>query len=215
MSDGGQEDKRAQARKQVRLLMARGEFAEARCERMLRSVADEASELCLEGSEQAYLDRHAFRSRTLLDAERMLQSALPNEVILGEVFERYATRALTSSNVICELHTSTAYLLVGGEFCRWIMTIAAEVLAVIESGADRDIGSRASVAIDHEPNAGIVMRITSLGGAVRPVPPGAGLAAIERTARVMRLFGKFSQDIEGEDLVYVATFASCTANEID
>lgn len=215
MSEESQEDKRAQARKHVRLLMARGEFAEARSARMLGSMAEEASELRLACGEQMYLDRHAFRSRTLLDAERMLQADIPSEVVLGDVFERYATRALIASDVMVELKTYTACLLVGGEFCRWIMAVTAELLHAIESTTDRSVGCRASVTIDHEEGVGIVMRITSLGGSSRPVPTATGLAAIERTGRLMRLFGRFRQDIEGGDLVYVATFAGCTANEID
>lgn len=215
MSDGSQEDKRAQARKQVRLLMARGEFAEARSARMLRSLSGEATELRLEGGDQALLARHAFRSRTLLEVERMLQETPTDEVILGEVLERYATLSAIASDVMVELRTSIACLLVGPELCRWIITIAAEIIHVIESSADRDVGCRARIAVSHEEGAGVVMRITSLGGVKRPVPASSGMAAMERASRVMGLFGNFRKEVDECDVVYIATFAGCTANEID
>jgi hypothetical protein len=215
MADNEQADRRAAARKQVRLLMARGEFAEARAERVLRSLSSEASAIRLDPNDQPMLDRHAFRSRTVLDVEQMLQSTLPDEVVLGEVFERFATRAVIASDVMIGLESSTVYALVGSELCRWVMTVAAELLHAIESACDRDVGCRGSVHIDYEAGRGLVMRVTAVGGARRPMPGVSGVEALERTGRLMRLFGSFDQSIEDGDLVYEAVFAGCTVNEVD
>jgi hypothetical protein len=199
----------------MRLLMARGEFAEARSARMLRSLSDEAAQLRLDGRDQALLDCHAFRSRTMLTVERLLQQTYPDDVILGEALDRYATLAAIASEAMVELRSSIACLLVGPELCRWIMCIAAEVVHAIESSADRNVGCRAMIGVEHEEGIGVVMRITSLGGLERPVPTSTGLAALERTSRIMGLFGGFRKEVHGSNIVYVATFAGCTANEID
>lgn len=193
------------ARKQLKLLIARGELAEARAERMMRSCAAEAAEVRLAGGDQLMLDRHAWRTSTLLDAERMLQRVLPAEVDLGEVFEGYATRFLIGSDVMTELRTSTACVLVSGEVCRWLMLVAAELLHAIESAADPNFGCKASVSIDHRED-GLVMRIVSLGAYGRPVPRESGAAALARTGRLMKLFGRFDKIVQGADVTYEATF---------
>lgn len=206
--DGEKEMERA--RRRVGLLAARGEFAEARAERALRGFADEAAQIRLDGSDQALLDRHAFRTRTLLDAERTLQADLHGEVELGEAFEGWATRALISSDMVTELRTSTTCVLVPGDVCRWVMIVAAELVHVAEASADPNRGCRISVTIDHV-ETGLVMRLSSIGGLVRPVPSRSGASALERTARIMRVLGDFRHGVEGSDLTWVATFAGAIA----
>ena len=207
MSNDQDHAKRELARKHLKLLMARGELAEARAERMLRSCAEEAGELRTIPGDQMMLDRHAWRTSVMLDAERMLQAPLPEEVDLGQVFERFATYTLIGSATLTELKTSTACVLVSGEVCRWVMTVVAELLYAIESSADPNHGCKAEVVINHEPGIGLTMRVASLGGPGRPVPSSSGSAALERTARLMELFGSLKQNAEGGDVTYVATFA--------
>lgn len=204
--DGEQHDYRASAaRKQVRLLIARGELAEARAERMMLSCAAEAAQVRKASTDQMLLDRHAWRTSTLLEAERMLQADLPAEVDLGETFERYATRFLISSDLMTELRTSYTRVLVSGEVCRWIMLVAAELLHTVESSADTDVGCTAKIVIEHRSD-GIVMTVMAVGGADRPVPSHSGAAALARTSRLMALFGDLSTSVRADDVVYEARF---------
>lgn len=195
----------AAARKKLRLLVARGELAEARAERMMRSCAAGAVEVRNSNTDPATLDRHAWRTGTLLEAERMLQSDLPDEVDLGATFERYATLFLISSGVMTELRTSFGRILVGGEVCRWIMMVATELLHVVETSADAAVGCTAHVVIDHAAR-GIVLTVVAVGGADRPVPSRSGAGALARTNRLMELFGGLSTSVRAGDIVYEAVF---------
>lgn len=196
----------ALAGRQLRLLIARGELAEARIERTLRSCALGA-EMAKQGSPDAFLlDRHAWRTGSLLDVEQMLQSDLPAEVDLGATFEHLATHLLIGSDRMTELRTSFGRVLVPGEVCRWVMLIATELLHVVESSSDGDEGCTAHVVIDHRED-GLVMSVIAIGGAERPVPSRSGVAALNRATKVMRLLGRLSKTVHAGDVVYEANFS--------
>lgn len=193
------------ARKRLRLLIARTELAEARIQRALRSCADGAEAIRKDAGDQVLVDRHAWRTGSLLVAERLLQSNFPCEVDLGSTFERLATHLLLGSDVMTELRTSFGRVLVSGEVCRWVMIVATELLHVVESSARRSEECTAHIVIDHR-KAGLVMRVIAVGGAERPVPPRSGADSLARVTRLMGLFGKLTKSVDAEDVVYEATF---------
>lgn len=194
------------AGRQLRLLLARGELAEARIDRMLRSCALGA-EMARQASPGAFLlDRHAWRTGSLLDVEQMLQSDLPAEVDLGTTFEHFATHLLIGSDRLTELRTSFGRVLVSGEVCRWVMLIANELLHVVESSNDGNEGCTAHVVIDHRED-GLVMTVIGIGGAERPVPSRSGAAALTRVTKVMGLLGRLSKSVHAGDVVYEANFS--------
>ena len=200
-ADGGQ----VAAGRQLRLLAARGELAEARAVRMMRSCAAAAAELRESETDQTLVAGHALRTTTMLKGERLLQSNMPAEIDLGTTFSRYATHFLIGSDTMVELQTSAGPVVVDGEVCRWVMLIAAELLHAIETTGHPSFECRAGVAIDHV-DRGIVMSVIAYNGQERPVPRQSGADAIARVSRLMKLFGEFVTSCSGSDVVYQATF---------
>lgn len=201
------------ARRQLRLIEARSEFAEARAERLLSLCAVEAAEVRREGGCTELLERHVMWTRSRLEAERTLQDELEEAVDLSIHVERYVNRLIVSSPSMTELRTSTASVMVAGEFCRWIMVIAAELLYVIETSAHPVDGCRASIRIWFEQDRGLSMRVVSLDGAERPMPSRSGYKALTRTRRLMAHLGEFTQRIDDDgDLTYELLFPGVSVN---
>lgn len=205
MSFEQEDDGQTAASDEIRLLVARGDLAEARALRLIGSCATSADEVREPGADQDLLDRHALRARTMLAAERLIQSQLPGEVDLGDTLTRYATHFLIGSEVMTELRTSAGLVLVGGEVCRWMMMVAAELLHAVESTSRRCVECKASIVIDHRDH-GIVMSVIAHGAQRYPVPRRSGVEAIARASRVMKLLGDFATSSGDGDVAYVATF---------
>ncbi|MEN3336986.1 MAG: hypothetical protein V7647_662 [Acidobacteriota bacterium] len=193
------------ARRQLRMIEAAAELAEARCRRMLSALADAASALRIEPA-QDELDAHACRSATLLAAELMIQEKRDGAVALSPVVNSFATRMLIGSSCIRQMATLVQPIAVPAEMGRWMLMIVAELVDVAEASASPGDGVALNLVIDAVDEIGVVVRVAVCGGAARPVLRASGTQAYERALRIMELFGSLEREVDGANLVYSATF---------